>query len=111
MSIRNSNRSTGAASEAVPTNSGVVGKIGARSCQAAPCALALTIYFFFTTRIFSFGNDISSFGGFKLEHGGRGCIVGIVDMVDVVDAVDVLGMVGMIGIVGIAGMVDVGDIH
>ena len=44
----NSNRSTGAASEAVPTNSGVVGKIGARSCQAAPCALALTIYFFFS---------------------------------------------------------------
>ena len=34
--LRNSNRSTGAATEAVPTNSGVVGKIGARSFQAAP---------------------------------------------------------------------------
>ena len=37
---RNSNRSTGAATEAAPTNFGVVGKIGARSFQAAPCALA-----------------------------------------------------------------------
>ena len=44
MSIRNSNRSTGAATEAVPTNPGVLGKIGARCFHPRPRIAACSAF-------------------------------------------------------------------